>query len=273
MSEEFAFAEGDMFRRALRRLLRPLTHLLVKVGITLPVLTELLRELYIEAALSMTSPEKRTDSRISLMTGIHRKELRRWRMDATDGDAPPQKLALSAAIIGRWVGSPRWIAPDGRPRVLARTGRRSFELLVSEVTKDLRPRTVYDEWLAQGIISLDADERIRLSEAAYLPKVGGEEQLYYFSRNLGDHIAAAAANVTASTSPPFLDRSVHYDHLTPEQAERLEAVARREAQRLLEHVNREAMRMVGDAPEDPAETHRVNLGVYLFAEDEKRDKR
>jgi len=271
MTEEFAFADRDVFRRALRRFLRPLMRLLVKVGITFPVFADLLRELYIEVAVAMTDPARRTDSRISLMTGIHRKELRRWRTEgAADRDEAPPKLTLSAAIIARWTGSPSWLGEDGGPRPLPRAGRRSFELLVSEVTKDLRSRTVYDEWLAEGIISLDADERIRLNEAAYLPKPGGEEQLYYFSRNLHDHVAAASANIIARSTPPFLDRSVHYDHLTREQANRLEAIARKAAQRLLEQVNREAMRLVGDEPEDPAETHRVNLGVYVFAEDEEQ---
>jgi hypothetical protein len=219
----------------------------------------------------MAEPGKRTDSRISLMTGIHRKELRR-RQAAEAAHEPPPMLTLNAAILARWVGSRRWSTKDGGPRALPRFGKGSFEELVSEITKDFRPRTVYDEWLALGMVSLDGDGRIRLNQAAYLPTPGSEEQLFYFARNLHDHVAAAAANISASGAPPFLDRSVHYDHLTSEQAEKLEALARRAAQHLLEQINREAMRLVGDAPEDPAETHRVNLGVYLFAEDEKRDE-
>jgi hypothetical protein len=52
--------------------------------------------------------------------------------------------------------------------------------------------------------------------------------LYYFGRNLHDHLAAWVANVLAA-KPPFVERSVHYDGPSAELAERLEALARARA--------------------------------------------
>ena len=67
--------------RASRRLLRPLVRLLMRAGVTFPVLADLLRTLYVEVAARdlLVDPKAQTDSRISLLTGVHRKEIRRLR--------------------------------------------------------------------------------------------------------------------------------------------------------------------------------------------------
>ncbi len=95
----------------------------------------------------------------------------------------------------------------------------SFESLVASVTRDLRPRAVLDEWLDRGLVTLDPQERIVLSEAAFVPSGGGSQQLYYFGRNLHDHIAAAVTNILEEM-PRFFERAVHYDGLSPELARR-----------------------------------------------------
>ncbi len=144
----------------------------------------------------------------------------------------------------------------------------SFDALVTAVTRDLRPRAVLDEWLSRGLVRLDAEERVVLNAAAYLPRPGGAEQLFYFGRNLHDHIAAAAANVLADGPAPFLDRSVHYDALPAPLADDLAALARQAAERALLDINRAALaRLEGVAPA-PGPTRRVNLGVFLYVEDE-----
>ena len=79
--------DGTKVQAPLARLLRPLVRLLIRSGITFPVATELLRELYVNVAENdFGLPDKeQTDSRVSLLTGIHRKEVRRLR----GAGAPP----------------------------------------------------------------------------------------------------------------------------------------------------------------------------------------
>ncbi len=254
------------------RLLRPLVRLLIRRGITFPTLADLLRDLYIDVVRRDILHEARvqTDSRISLLTGIHRKEIRRQRAVAVGADQEPEGLSLSSQIAARWLGSPPWCGADG-PLALPRSaapGDASFDLLVATVTKDLRPRAVLDAWLSEGMVRLDAADRVVLNAAAWLPPPGSAGQWHYFTRNLHDHIAAGAANVLATGRPPFLDRSVHYDALSPVQAARLAAFGRTAAERLLQEVNRAALTMLEDAPPALPPTRRVNLGVFLYTEDE-----
>ena len=270
----------DQLLKPLGRLLRPLVRLLIRSGVTFPMLADLLRGLYVDVASRDLLPDDRarTDSRISLLTGVHRKEIRRQRSPDAEGGEAPAVVTLGSQIIARWLGTPAYADPSGTPRALPRTAPDgpSFEGLVASVTRDVRPRTVLDDWIAQGIVSLDAEDRITLDTAAYVPGPGREEQMFFFARNLHDHIAAAAANVSTAGRAPFLDRSVHYDRLGPDAAAKLEAAGRDAAQRMLLDVNRTALALVeaeeAAGPLPPAApTRRVNLGIYLYAADESLD--
>ena len=113
------------------------------------------------------------------------------------------------------------------------------------------------------------DDRVTLNTDAFIPRPGGEEQLFYFARNLHDHVAAAVANIGAPGGPPFLDRTVHYDRLTPAQAKALEGYAREAAMRVLLDVNRRALELTDQEPDEAvAQPRRVNFGVYVFDENE-----
>jgi hypothetical protein len=264
--------------KAARRLLRPLVRLMMRSGITFPIVADLMRSLFVEVASQelLTDARARTDSRISLLTGVHRKEIRRLRELPADSEAVPEVVTLSSQIIARWLGTRAYIDESGHPRPLPRTARSdtilSFEGLIASVTTDVRPRAVLDDWLSQGIVTLDADDIVHLEAEAFIPRAGGEEQLFYFARNLHDHVAAATANISAAGPARFLDRSLHYDEMTPEAAERLEAFAREAGVRMLLEANRLALELTeGDTAKIAAEaTRRVNFGVYTYTEDEPR---
>lgn len=263
--------------RATRRLLRPLVRLLMRNGVTFPVLADLLRGLFVDVAAHdlLRDPKAATDSRISLISGVHRKEIRRLRQQHQDVDSEPEAVTLTSQIIARWLGASPWTDAEGRPVPLPRTappGEASFEALVESVTSDLRPRAVLDEWLSRRLVTPDAAGRLELNVRAFVPPPGQAEQMFYFGRNLHDHIAAAAANVLASAPAPFLDRSVHYDRLPDAAVARLEALGREAAQRMLLAFNRAALAEADAAGESPPPGRRINVGVYIYTDDHQRDE-
>ena len=106
--------DGSKLHAPLARLLRPLVRLLIRSGITFPALIDLLRELYVNVAENeFPLPDKaQTDSRVSLLTGIHRKEVRRLR-----GAGAPVNMVPAA------VSAPRRSSRGGRPRLNSRIWR------------------------------------------------------------------------------------------------------------------------------------------------------
>lgn len=133
---------------AIRQLLRPLVRLLIAREVGLPHLTNLLKSVYVEVAAEhfFLKDGRITDNRISMLTGVHRKDVKRLRDDAE----PPQKASAGARIVGLWTGSPPYLDAQGNPPALT---REEFEGLVSSVCSDVHPRTFLDEWEQCGFVA------------------------------------------------------------------------------------------------------------------------
>ncbi len=256
--------------RALRALLRPLVRLLLQNQLTYPALTALLKEVYVELADGefQLAGKRQTDSRVSLLTGIHRKEVNRLRALTPDDETPPRSASLGALILSRWVGVADFQGEDGRPRALPRQpgsgSTPSFETLVQSVSKDIRPRAVLDEWLRLGIAHIDEDDAVVLNTESFVADRGFEEKAYFFGRNLRDHIAAGAHNLEGG-APPFVDRSVYYAHLSEASTRELEALARERGMEALRMVNRRALELQErDAAAPETARRRMNFGIYFY---------
>ncbi|MCW2283686.1 hypothetical protein M2323_001882 [Rhodoblastus acidophilus] len=262
---------GAKLHAPLAKLLRPLVRFLIKAGVTFPALCELLRELYINVAeYDFALPGKpQTDSRVSILTGVNRREVARQRGAGAPVSATPSAVSRTSRILALWLGSKDYCDAKGAPLALHRSadlGKPSFEQLVATVTRDVKARALLDDFLARRIVAIDAKGRIRLLVNALTPPIGDDQQLYYFSRNLHDHIAAAVANIT-SANPPWFERAVHYDGLSEETAQTLIALSREKANDALLAANREALARC-DA--DGGGSTRWIFGVYVYAEPDGR---
>jgi len=250
---------------AAKAILRPLVRVLIARGVTLPTLVAALKEVFVAVAerdfrLAGRPP---SDSRISLLTGVHRKDVRVIR-DGAPPISTPRAASLGAAVIGRWLGDPALADAEGRPRPLTRI---EFDALVATVSKDVRGRTVLDELARLGLIDRD-EETVSLLGEAFVPPAGGGEQLGFFARNLEDHVAAAGHNLLAGADERrFLERAVFYNNLGADDVDRLEAEARTLAAAALRHLNGLALEAREAARERPNATERFRFGVFFYRED------
>ena len=257
--------------RALRKVLRPVVRVMLSQGITFPYVAELLKNLFVDVAASEFRLDDKppTDSRISLMTGVHRKDVSRLRAELQrTSDAVPDVVSLGAELVAVWLGSPRYLHEDGSPLPLARFtsegGEQSFESLVAGVNSDIRSRVVLDEWLRLGVVHIDASNRVCLNAEAFVPSEGFDEKAYYFGHNLHDHAAAAASNLVGG-KPPFLERSVQYDALSEASIALLAKQSGDVAMKALLAVNKNALTLEqADAP-SPTARHRMTFGVYFYS--------
>jgi Family of unknown function (DUF6502) len=259
---------------AVARLLRPLLRVFIAQGITLPILIRLLKELYVEVAeASFPMPGRtQTDSRINLLTGVHRKDVRMLRGRGREEDRPSPVVSRNAQMISIWAGAPDYLDGRGRPRALPRTGARpSFESLVETISKDIRPRVVLDEWLRLGLIRADDKDFIHLDNAAFVPREDFDNLAYYFGRNLRDHIAASGHNLLGD-KPPMLERAVYYEKLTPRSIAELVTFTRKLAMQTLVAVNKKAFELARRDKDASGASHRMTFGTYFFsASDDAQD--
>ncbi|WP_458323091.1 DUF6502 family protein [Roseobacter sp. A03A-229] len=264
------FSRSGLFERAVRRILRPLVRALIAQGVTAPALYRIVKQTYVEVAVDDLG-EAATDSRVNVMTGVHRRDVKEFRArDQTESTETQRKVSILLTVVGRWMSDPAFVQ-EGAPRALPRfaTDGPSFETLVQSISRDIRPRTVLDELTRQGIAELDDDE-VRLLSEGLVGSADTDQKLHLFAHNLGDHMQAAVDNLL-SDDPAFLERAVFYNNLDASSVDAIEAEARQIGQNGLLHINALAGGKQAQDTSKPSATHRFRFGVFFYREDEDAD--
>jgi len=257
--------------RALRTLLRPLVRLLIAEQVTYPFVAQLLKTLYVDVAeMDFRLPEKpRSDSRVALLTGVHRREVKRLRECGKPDDPSGELISLSSRLIADWNALPQFLDEEGHPLPLNRSSRRpgpSLRDLAETAGQDIRAQAILDEWLRLGVVMIDDDGRIRLRAGSFVAEHGFEEKMDFFGRIIGAHIGAGAHNLHGG-DPPMLDQVVYYGGLRPKSLEKLSSRARELALVALRAWNREAAQAQEEDRGAPDADGRIHFGAYFSLEE------
>ena len=261
---------GDDVLRALGRILGPLARLLLAGGMDYTRLAAALKPLFIEQARQelLRRGQQDTDSAISLLSGVHRKDVREWRRNGLSGRIA-QELSISSQVFARWVQDPLYRDRSKRPRALPRLGAApSFESLARSVTQDVHPYTVLTELLRLGLVqvrTLKGVETVVPQRDGFVPPPGSRELLELFGANLGDHAGAAVGNLLGQ--PARLEQSVFADGLSAESAAALGELARKLWAQSRSAMIAEATRRVAADQGRTDASWRVRLGSYFWAQD------
>ena len=251
--------------REARVLMGPIVRWLLRHGVNYGAFAEMLKGSFVTMAREELgrAGAKITDSAVSVMSGVHRKDIRNL------GQSPhrlpvPRCIPLAAQVLELWRTDARYRDANGNLRVLARSGASdSFESLAREVSTDVHPRTLLDELLRLELVTLKGD-LVTVVNRARLPAPSIEENAAVFSTNAADHIAAAVHNLTLG-GPKFLEQSVCVDGLSQQSAEHLHGVARALWQDAFDSmVNKARERVQADAPVNA--DARIRFGVYYYSE-------
>ena len=270
MSVRDPISQSRLFERALRRLLRPLVRALIAQGVAAPALYRIVKQTYVEVA-SDDLGDAATDSRITVMTGVHRRDVKEFRArDQEDGGETQRRVSILLTVVGRWMSDPDYL-DNGTPRILPRFGQEgpSFETLVQSVSRDIRPRTVLDELTRQGITAMK-DDMVTLQAEGLVGSADTDQKLHFFAHNLGDHIQSAVENLL-SDDPQHLERAVFYNHLTAPSVDEIEDEARRISLDALRQINALAAGKQAKDKSEVSATHRFRFGVFFYHEDEDAD--
>lgn len=257
---------------ALRRIMRPLVRLMLRKGVTYTMFTDVLKEVFVDVAHREFRLDDKvpTDSRISLLTGVHRKDVRRLRSESDRSTAAlPENITLGAQLVNVWTRSPPFCSEPGQalalPRLASVGGDCSFDALVAKVSTDIRGRVVLDEWLRLGVVRLDDQDRVHLEAQAFVPQKGFDEKAAYFGHNLHDHACAAVHNLSGE-GLPFFERSVHYDALTPASVDTLREAVTQDGMQTLLAFSRLAAELENTDEPSHEQRQRITVGLYFYSE-------
>jgi hypothetical protein len=238
----------DPFATALADLLAPLARAIVAQGSTLGSVTESMKRAMLNAAIEAEGSAA-TDSRISVITGLHRKDVRRLRSDSCPGTGRKSANRM-ALLIGHWTAAPEFQDQHGHPRPLARNDDETgpgFNELVRRVRLDAAPGTILKTLIDQGAVQQTVDDRFELAAHALLPVAGSDELVAAYHATLSAHLTTATHNFLAGAEDTrHFDRILRYSHLSEASIAELEALASTQAQQLLETLNRRAQELQQD---------------------------
>jgi hypothetical protein len=235
----------------------------------------MLKRLYVNAARTHFVPEESTTvtgSRLSLLTGLNRKEIKRL----TDGDPKPVEreeiVSHAAAVHAVWTSQRRFRDRTGAPRVLSRYTRDSkpsFDELVRSITTDHRPGAVLDELVRLGHVRVDEEQNVTLCARAFISRTNFGDRLIPFTENLEDHAAAAVSNVLGGV--PFLERSVYSDELSEDSVAKIHELVRARWKEIHDEVVAQAIAQEKqDKKDGKATDSRIRMGMYFYSQTKDR---
>jgi len=135
---------------AILHLLRPLARVLLRHGVSYGTFADLAKWVFVDVADREfnVSGKKQTTSRVSVLTGLSRKEVARVQaIDAPDDEAIVQQYNRAARVISGWVRDAAFNDFDGNPALLPFEGDKSFASLVKAYSGDMPARAILDELL------------------------------------------------------------------------------------------------------------------------------
>lgn len=261
-----------LIANALKRVFRPFVKLMLANNLSYTFTIDVLKGLFVEVAeRDFTLDNKRqTDSRISLISGVHRKDVRRLRDYQPEvEEVMPANVSLGSQVVAAWNANPDYLnevgLPKPLPRFAASNSELTFEGLVRSLSTDIHPRAVLDEWLRLGIATVDVENFVHLTTDMFIPQDGFEEKVFYFGHNMHDHAQAAVSNVLGQPIS-FFERCVHYDELSQASVDVIEEFAKKHSMKVLRGVNKVADVSAFNDKTNAEAKMRMTYGVYFYHE-------
>lgn len=263
-----ASAEASALAGAMAALIEPMAELAVARGLPCPVVEELLRRAWVQAAgrAHQALPAHRRVSRVATSTGLSRREVTRLTQQAPN-DHMPARRSLSSEVFARWIADPQWQQVDGRPLKLARTGPApSFEALSRSVTKDVHPRALLEDLVRLNMVQLDAEaDSVELLKDAFVPRTDRLRMIELMAANTSDHLRAAVDNVMGGRRD-HLEQAVFADELSEESLRIFSRCMHEEWQSLMTRLIPILERLIADdAHHARPQDQRVRIGLYTYS--------
>ncbi|MCG7898654.1 MAG: DUF6502 family protein [Candidatus Thiodiazotropha lotti] len=259
------------------KLLRPLVRLMLRNGFTYGDFADLSKWTFMDVASKEFGipGRKQTVSRVSVITGLTRKEVSRLqKIDTPDDSAIAHQYNRAARVISGWLRDKRFTNKKGEPAALEfDRGKNSFSDLVREHSGDVPPRAIYDELLRVGTIAKNESGKITLLSDGYIPRTGETGKLHILGTDVELLIDTIDHNLQTGSQSPYFQRKVAYDNLPVEALPEFRNLSAEKSQALLLECDKYLSRHDRDVTSESDGTGRIQagIGIYYFEKDIQRN--
>jgi hypothetical protein len=258
---------------AVLRIMRPLVRIMLRNGIAYGTLAGLVRQVYVDVAYTefVTEGRKQTVSRVSALTGLTRKEVKRLlELDSTPESEGQARFSRGVRVVSGWVNDSQFHNSKGKPAHLPVEGKRkSFAALVRKYSGDITMRAMLTMLEEGGTVRVKNDT-VHLVRHAYIPGGDDIEKIAILGSDVSELIATIDHNIVADPEDLWFQRKVSYDNVAPEHIGKLRKLSARKAQALLETLDRQYSDHELD--EEGEEGRLVSFGIYYHEHDTPGDQ-
>jgi Family of unknown function (DUF6502) len=257
---------------AILRLLRPLVRILLRNGVSYSKFADFAKWVYVDVASKEfgIKGRKQSTSRVSVITGLSRKEVMRVRqLSRPDDRASAEKYNRAARVIAAWRRDRNFLDDEGNPAPLPMAGMdASFSELVKRFSGDMPVRATLDELIRIGAVERLEDGRIRLLARTYIPESSDADKLQILGTDVSHLISTIDHNLETGPIGPFFQRKVAYDNLPDEVLPVFRKHSAKKAQTLLENLDRWLAQRDRDVMPTVkgAGRNQAGIGIYYFEE-------
>lgn len=276
---------GDSVKQALlaafRVLMGPLVRILLRQGISYAEFSEVAKAVYVEVALKdfKVSGRKATRTRIAVMTGLTRKEVKR-----VIDEAVKERFELKTSFnrLGRvlvgWHTDADFTGPYGMPLELEyETGNPNeptFSVLVKRHSGDMSPRSILDELVRVGAIRETEIGWFRVMRREYIPEAQGTHTFERTGVVVRNFVNTVEFNMTklAPGKGRFERHVTADDGIRREDLPKFDHYLRERCQVLLEEIDNWLAGLPKPDPKKGDDVIHTGIGIYHYMshEDDER---
>ncbi len=246
--------------------------MLLRLGMTWREFSELSKSVFVQVATEEFGISGRPTnvSRVSILTGIARKEVKRQR-DLLEVEAPSAsgKTTDATRLLSGWHQDPEFLDADSRPLLLSENGERgSFAALFSRYGGDMAMPTMIKELVKTGAMRKLDDGRFEVLMRYYQPVAADSENLQFAVDRIHDVIQTMNNNVFVDehTTPRFGGFAAN-DRIPVDAIPLFTEFLDKRGQEFLEEID-DWLTAHADLSGD-VETETARVGIGLFATEER----
>lgn len=254
-------------QKAVMHALAPLVRLLLRHGVSHAAFANWAKQVYVDVAGAEfgLDGKRPTVSRIAIVTGINRKEVKRIADLPAEVDTGVSKHNRAVRVVTGWLQDEEFLTARGKPRILTYgDADDSFNRLVRRHGGDVPARALLDELVRVGTVAREGS-RVELVHAGYVPHQSEEALLDLFATSTRDLLTTLEHNLAGEGSRR-LQMSVAYDNVSDEGLAAFRALSSERAMALLRDLDAALSPYDRDLDPDAGGEgrHRTGLGLYYI---------
>ncbi len=257
---------------ASQHLLRPLVRLLLRNGIAFDDFAEVARSVYAQVARDEFTPDGKrpTDSRVAILTGLTRKEVRRLRDETAEPHARQDWGGAHRAtrVLSGWFQDPDFTNEEGEPRALdAKDEQNGFPALVRRYSGDMPTSAMLAELERVNAVKRVGKNKIQLLSRSYVPDSGDPEGIRMLGSAVHDLLATIDHNHSRNAGErAYFQRVAFNTRIDAKMAPLFRRITNEQAKQFLESLD-DWLAAHELSEQEEGERMRLGVGVYLFQDE------